>query len=417
MKRFILLALLLNFIESPTAFAAVSDEDISQLRSQLAELSLRLEQLAAENAELRQVQDETRSAVAVVETSVAEVQATALPAVEESWSDRLTFKGDTRLRYESIDEDGSAGRGRGRFRARIGVTGQVNSDVKVVFQLATGGGNPVATNQSFDGGFSTKDIGVDLAYFDWAAADGLKVFGGKMKSPLYRAGGVPLIYDGDLNPEGLAATYSKGVFFGNAGIFSVEERSSSSDSRLIAVQAGAKISVGDNARLTVGAGYFAYNDTIGNSPFYNDTAKGNSVDINGDYIYDYKNTEVFSQFDTSIGDWPLSIYGHWTKNSEVSEQNTASAFGAKIGSASDNGEMEFSWTYQDIEADSVIGTFNDSDFGGGGADSSGHILKGKYALSDGVSLAGTYFINEVDRFQGTEHDYDRLQLDVEFKFQ
>jgi len=33
-----------------------------------------------------------------------------------------------------------------------------------------------------------------------------------------------------------------------------------------------------------------------------------------------------------------------------------------------------------------------------------------------VSLAGTFFINEVDRFQGEEHDYDRFQLDVQFSF-
>jgi regulator of replication initiation timing len=410
MKRIIGLTLLINFIVAPAAFAAVTDEDIAQLREQLAAMSQRLEELAAENAELRRE-------VTTVETSVAEVQATTLPAAKESWTDRLVFKGDTRLRYENIDEDGSEGRGRQRFRSRLGVTGQVNDDIKIVLQLATGGDNPVSTNQSFDGGFSRKDIGVDLAYFDWAAADGLHVFGGKMKNPLYRAGSVPLIYDGDLNPEGLAVKYSKGMFFGNAGIFSVEERSSSGDSRLTALQAGANFSVGDNAKLTVGAGYFAYSDTVGNSPFYNGSAKGNSVDINGDYIYDYKNTEFFSQFDTSIGDWPLSIYGHWTKNNEVSEQHTASAFGAKIGSASNNGDMEFSWTYQDIEADAVIGTFSDSDFGGGGTDSSGHILKAKYALSKGVSLAGTYFMNDVDRFQGTEHDYDRLQLDVEFKFQ
>ena len=92
------------------------------------------------------------------------------------------------------------------------------------------------------------------------------------------------------------------------------------------------------------------------------------------------------------------------------------AFGAKIGSAKSKGESEFSWTYQDIEADSVIGTFNDSDFGGGGTDSDGHILKAKYAWSKQIFLGGTLFINNVDRFQGTEHDYSRLQLDVEFKF-
>ena len=64
----------------------------------------------------------------------------------------------------------------------------------------------------------------------------------------------------------------------------------------------------------------------------------------------------------------------------------------------------------------MIATFNDSDFGGGGTDADGHILKAKYALSKKLILGGTLMLNDVDRFQGTEHDYMRLQLDVEFKF-
>ncbi len=64
----------------------------------------------------------------------------------------------------------------------------------------------------------------------------------------------------------------------------------------------------------------------------------------------------------------------------------------------------------------MIGTFNDSDFGGGGTDSSGHMIKYKYMLRDAISLGGTLFINEIDRFQGVEHDFNRLQIDLEFKF-
>ena len=237
-----------------------------------------------------------------------------------------------------------------------------------------------------------------------------------MKNPLYKAGGVPLIWDGDLNPEGFAARFSSGGFFGTVGGFSVEERSSADDSLLFAAQAGYTFAVGDNASLTAGAGYFAYTDTIGNEPFYNGRPNGNTVDINGDYVYDYKNTEVFAQFDTKVGDWPLKIYAHAVQNNEVSTEDTGFAVGAKVGSAKSDGDMEFSWTFQDIEADAVIGTFNDSDFGGGGTDSDGHILKAKYAVSKRIFVGGTLFLNDVDRFQGTAHDYSRLQLDVEFKF-
>ena len=337
-------------------------------------------------------------------------------AAQEDWTDRIKLKGDVRLRYETIDLEGIAERQRMRFRTRFGLSAIVMDDVKFVFQIASGGDDPVSTNQSFDDGFSTKDLGIDLAYIDWRIRDGLNFYGGKMKNPLFKAGGVPLVWDSDLNPEGLAMTYKSGGFFGTAGGFSVEERSTVDDSLLFAAQAGYKFPIGDSASLTAGAGYFSYSNTIGNFPFYNGRPKGNTVDANDRYVYDYKNTEVFAQFDTKLGDWPFRIYAHFTQNNEVSVEDTAYAFGAKIGSAKSDGDMEFSWTYQDIEADAVIATFNDSDFGGGGTDSDGHMLKAKYAMSNRISFGGTLFINTVDKLLAVERDYNRLQLDVEFKF-
>lgn len=288
--------------------------------------------------------------------------------------------------------------------------------MKVIFGLATGGDNPVSRNVTGDGGFTTKDIGIELMYVDWKAMEQLSVYAGKMKNPLFKAGGVPLIWDGDLNPEGAAAKFESGLFFANAGLFSVEERSGDDDSTLRAIQGGIKTEIADAGTLTAGLGYFEYTNTIGYEPFYNGRSKGNTVDDEGNYVYEYRNTEVFAQFETSLGEWPFQVYAHYTVNSEVDVEDTAYAFGAKFGSAKKQGSQQVSYTYQDIEADSVIATFNDSDFGGGGTDSSGHMLKYKYMLRDTISLGGTLFINQVDRFQGTEHDYDRLQIDVEFKF-
>ena len=335
---------------------------------------------------------------------------------ETTWVDRISFKGDLRLRYEGIDEEGDEERARGRYRLRFGATGQVQDNVKVVIQLASGADNPVSRNVTFDGGFDVDDIGFDLAYVDWAISENLKMFGGKMKNPLFKAGGAPMIWDSDLNPEGLAFTYNKGAFFGTLANFSVEERSSSSDSLLFVVQAGGKFNIGDGMKLTAGAGYFGYSSTVGNSPFWDGSPRGNSVDLAGDYLYEYKNTELFAQLDTKVGDLPLSIYGQWTENGEVSEEDTAYAFGAKIGSAKSKGAWEGSWTYMDVEADAVISTFNDSDFGGGQTDASGHLIKAKYAVSKSISLAGTFFVNEIDEFAGNKRDFNRYQLDVQFSF-
>ena len=202
---------------------------------------------------------------------------------------------------------------------------------KSIVEFASGADNPTSRNVTFDGGFTTKDMGLDLAYVEWAATDNLTVYGGKMKNPLYRAGGAPLIWDGDLNPEGIAAeVQQRCVFRHSRRSFSVEERSSSSDSLLVAAQVGGKFKLSDNMKLTAGVGYSAYSNTIGNEPFYNGSSKGNSVDIDGNYIYEYKDTEVFAQLDTKVGDWPLSVYAQWVNNSEVSEEDSGYAVGAKI---------------------------------------------------------------------------------------
>ena len=351
--------------------------------------------------------------------AAALISAPALADEEKSsWVDRVSFYGDLRLRHEDIDEDGNpdAERDRERGRARLGLKADVTPNVKLILGIATGGDNPVSRNVTGDGGFTTKEIGFELMYIDWQAMDGLSLYAGKMKNPLFKAGGAPLIWDGDLNPEGGAAKYANGMFFANAGIFTVEERSGDDDSILRAVQGGIKTNIGEAGKLTAGVGYFEYTNTIGNEPFYNGRANGNTVDAEGNYVYDYKNTEVFAQFDMKFADWPFALYAHYTVNNEVDVEDTAYAFGAKLGSAKKQGSQQVSYTYQDIEADAVIGTFNDSDFGGGGTDSSGHMLKYKYMLRDSISIGGTLFVNEVDRFQGTEHDYNRLQVDVEFKF-
>ena len=80
------------------------------------------------------------------------------------------------------------------------------------------------------------------------------------------------------------------------------------------------------------------------------------------------------------------------------------------------GSWEASYTYQDLERDAVFGLWTDSDFGGGGTDTSGHVFRGAYALSDKTNVAFAYFMNQIGENAGNELDYDRLQLDLNFKY-
>jgi hypothetical protein len=337
-------------------------------------------------------------------------------SAQESVAESIVVKGDLRLRYEPINEEGEAERKRGRFRARLGMTAEVNENVTAILQIASGGDNPTSTNQSFEDGFSRKDIGLDLAYLDWTPNDKIHVYGGKMKNPFHRAGSHALVWDNDLNPEGLAISYRTGGFFGTAGLMFVEERAATNDTILTAFQAGYSLAISERMELTSGVGYFSYSDTIGNAPFYDGKARGNSVDIDGNLIMEYKQLELFVEVDTKIGNRPANFFANIVENSEAPTSDGGYSFGATVGKAGDPGTWQASYVYQDLEADAVIATYTDSDFGGGGTDNKGHVVRGKYALDDGWALAGSFFLNEVDEFAGNPHDYNRLQLDLEFKF-
>ena len=341
---------------------------------------------------------------------------------QDSWVDKLSFKGDFRPRLELIDRDeNSIGepvdeRRRGRFRARFGMNAEVNDNVDFIFELATGGENPVSTNQSFDGGFTRKDIGVNLAYVDWSATDNLDVQIGKLKNPWHRAGDHHLVWDSDLNPEGLFAKYERDSFFASFGGFGVEERSSGNDSLLYSLQGGYEFSISDSSKLLAGVGFYAYTNMIGNSPFWEGDPFGNTVDDSGNFVYDYRMVQGFAEFATSVGGHPVSFFVDYITNTEAPQFDTGYAFGGKFGKVSQPGDWEASIAYQDIERDALVALFTDSDFGGGGTDASGFTIKGKYGLTKNWNLGSTLFINEIEANQGNPTDYLRLQIDFEFKF-
>ena len=100
----------------------------------------------------------------------------------------------------------------------------------------------------------------------------------------------------------------------------------------------------------------------------------------------------------------------------MDEFDTGWATGFKIGKAKKPGSWDFGYIWQDLEADAALGLLTDSDFGGGGTDAFGHILKGSYAIAHNWNARFTYFINQRDENAGDKKSFDRLQLDLNFKY-
>jgi len=432
MKRVLSLALVYGLITAPAAFAEVSDADFEQLRQQLMAVSARLEQLAGENAELKRSQVQTTNDVAEVRTSVASVKDLNVAANSDSWSDRIKLDGDFRYRYERIDVDDSDTRRRNRIRARANIKAEVMDNVDVVFGLATGGDDPVSTNQTLGGGGSSKNIALNLAYVDWAAIDGIHVYAGKYKNPLYVAGKQQLLWDSDWNPEGFAASYEHDWFFANViGTWLESDSKTNNDNFSWGGQFGVQTEIA-GAKITGGLAYFSIKTKGNRTPFGDPASPGDyfgntAVDADGlacstvsgsscTYLYDYLLTEAFAEAAFEVGGWPTVVFADYVKNSDPTERNTAWAAGARVGQAKDRGDFEFSYYYADKEADAVLGLVTDSDFAGGGTDNRGHALNVAYGVSKSWSIGAQYFINEIDVSSGNRKDYNRLMLDTQWKW-
>ena len=398
------LALAGNMQDTPVSVSTISasqleNASVDDLKKIILALSNRVDSMETQTTELRGI-------------------ATAKPA--SSWADKVTWNGDFRYRYESIDNDRTdEDRNRNRVRARIGMTAQVTDDVQAGVALASGSDDPVSSNQTLGGGGTSKGINLDMAYIDWKFAENLHLVAGKTKNPFYSVGKNSLVWDSDYRPEGAHVSFDNGAFWAIAGYHFLESDNKGGTQdveEMMGAQIGYNGKMSDNVEFKVGASYF-YVPVEGSDFFYDGESFGNSeLGSTGTYEFDYETVELFAELSTKIAGIKTTFFGDYVKNNDADE-DTGFSLGMKLGSAKNKGDWQFGYTYEDLEADAVFATFTDSNFGGGGTDVKGHKFNAAYAFSKNTSLSVTYFDNEYGEFTRSEElDFDRLQVDVKTKF-
>jgi hypothetical protein len=342
------------------------------------------------------------------------------------------------MRFEEIDQEGSANVNRARFRARLGVDITLGKEWFAGLRVAsdTGnssdpskGGDPTSTNQTFGDSWSKDPIYIDLAYIDYrpVAVPGLDVFAGKMNNPFYTVGKNQLIWDGDLTPEGFAATYKtpmtdKLELFANGGGFYVTQNSTSRDVTMWGGQAGLKHSWDPDTYLLGGAGWYTFGSiegapTLDNNKktFFGNTYRGTTV-ANGKYVSGYDVAEGFVEYGMLVGKLPVSFYGDYANNTAATtNKDTAWLVGASLNKVKKAGSWTLNYDYRSIQKDAVLGAFNDSDFIGGGTNGNGNRFGGTYAITDNVQTSMNYFMANKGGSGGSV-GYDRLQADLTVKF-
>ncbi|MCB0333991.1 MAG: putative porin, partial [Bdellovibrionales bacterium] len=265
-----------------------------------------------------------QTTLGVCVASLLLVGSTASAEEGSSWADSIKLGGDLRFRHERIDQDGKVVRTRQRIRARLSLSAEVDEDFDVHMRLASGSDDPVSTNSTLGSGFSTKDFGLDLAYFDWnIEKSDFHLMAGKMKQPFYVV--KDLIYDSDLNPEGGALQYDfdlggTGSLIATAAGWWGEERSSDSDTMMWGGQLLADLDIAESAALETGVSYYYWDNTKGFDPLFDSgDSFGNSTmtDLSGMTVYanDFGIINPFAKLKIDVG-MPLAVYADVAINTQ-----------------------------------------------------------------------------------------------------
>ena len=400
--------MLLGVFATGSAVAFSDEVDaLAAIKRDLATLMARVAALEAENQSLRAVQPVS--------------QAPSLPAAATAGAKAsqgsLNWRGDFRYRYESFDVDQKADRDRNRLRARVGLNATVSETLQVIVGLASGSDDPVSSNQTLGSAGTTKGLGLDMAYFSWQINERFNLKAGKIKNVWFKPVKSELLWDGDYNPEGVALSYASDGVFGHAAINWLESDTKKDQAFAAGLQAGVRFPVA-GFEMTAGAGFHDVSVSGHGAFLAGDDFFGNQALCDGSrcvYANDYEQVQLFALLDGRWMDQPLALYLEAVDNLAVEDQSQGWSVGFKIGKASNPGTWELGYQYEDLEADAVFGLTTGSDFGGGGTNLKGHIVKGGWAVTKAWKLGLTYFNNEADP-AGAQLGYQRLQLDTQIKF-
>jgi len=439
-------------LAAPQAFAqakaSATKAEVQAIEAQMKALAERLNRLEASNTQLQTDNDQLKAVVDRREAEIDYLKSQARELREEGavasneiskvkgadWATRMTGRGDLRYRHEGIESErvvsgvaeDAADRTRHRIRARLGFDYKVTDTVKGTLLFATGGDDPRSSNQTLGGTGTRKSIGVDMAFVDWKFMNGANLVLGKQPHPYFRPG-QSLFFDGDWNPEGGAVKFDRGMFFGSAyGWWLTEQYNASpqgenNDANLFGAQLGLKFPL-FSGETVLAAHYFDCGACQDNSPLYANNGNGNSTYTVGTSTtnllrYDYEVLQLSAQMGMTAFGQPLSIWADYAQNMASGvEYDTAYGVGVVLGKASNAKTWEAGIAYQSLDKDALFAQVVDSDFGDGRTDSEGWFLKGGYAPVKNIALNATYFINTLNKDVGTELDYNRLQLDLNYKF-
>ncbi len=283
-------------------------------------------------------------------------------ATPPSIPSKLTINGDLRVRYESNFGDNAArDRDRGVIRARLRAAYAVNPWLTVGTQIATGDNDdPNSTDQTLGNFVDDLTVSLDQAYMR-GTFGGLTLTAGKIPQPFVRT---ELVWDGDVNPQGLSASYKMALGGGasiktNGIYFLVDEATAGEDSRMIGGQLQFETAASAPVKFELAAGYYDYR--------LSSLAGGDTGDFRtnrfaaGRYLSDFNLLDVIGavQFNGLGERWPVRIVGDYVHNFGATTSED-SGFGVDllVGRGSKLHDWRFGYGYAEMGVDGVLAAFS-----------------------------------------------------------
>ncbi len=395
--------------------------------------------------------------MAQAKEEAAKDMAEAKKVIVPEWTDNVKIKGDVRLRTQA---DWGKGLGpahqrlRQRVRARLGVEGKVNDQVKAGVLAVTGNDDPRSTNQTLDDNFESYDLRLDQYYINWTApvpgeVGKVDLWGGKFQNPMTYSS---ILWDSDINPGGMALKYASPGFslgeipvslYSNGGMFWLDEfQTSQRDPLLWTIQGGFKANVINSWGATVdtSVAYYDFANVQGNTayasaPYSSGTNTLWGGRLGNTYRYDFNLVDVLFQYDSlQIGDFKFGhgVLGDFIWNTSAPTNAFAWQLGGYLGDKKPEnpGQWKLTGEYRYIERESVPDFLPDSDFYGfttqgvpraGGTGGRGFVGSFEYALMKNLSAGLTYYYCEpisVNERLTNHYDepYQLMMLDIRTKF-
>jgi hypothetical protein len=346
-----------------------------------------------------------------------------------AWVQGLVIKGDLRLRHQ-VDWDASKNyaRIRERMRLRVGFETSIVESLQAGFGFATGGETmaalagdvydkePTSTNHTFGNGFGKARLMVDYAYLAYNPVGWITVTAGKMKAGTHVWNATDLMWDGDINPDGVSLKFSRN--FGEIGnIFAIgsalvfSEKASTANAPACNIgQVGGSYKPLAMLSLKAAVAYEVFEVNGKNTGYY------------GTPTFDYVN--VVPSFEATVSELPLiqsvKVFGDMVSNSDTkpTSDKDGSAVGLTIGSPKIAALGTWQITYIDrkLGQNSMLAGLGDSDAYGGALNSKGYEAVVTLGLTKNASLGIDYYSMDKINSATATTPKQLVQIDLVYKF-